>query len=219
MKSKSVKVDFLARVEGEGGISVKVRDDRVVDVQMRIFEPPRFFEAFLRERHFLEVPDITARICGICPVAYQMSACQAIEAAFGVRVNSGIRDLRRLLFAGEWIESHGLHIYMLHAPDFLGYEDGLQLAKDHPDAVKRGLKLKKIGNELMTIVGGREIHPVNVRVGGFYRLPDLRTLKAFTDQLKWARDAAVETIRWTATLPFPDFEMDFAFVSLRHPDE
>ena len=219
MKNKTISVDYLARVEGEGGIFVKVKDGRVSDVQMKIFEPPRFFEAFLRGRHYSEVPDITARICGICPVAYQMSSCQAIEAAFGVQVDPMIHALRRLLFCGEWIESHILHVYLLHAPDFLGYEDALQMAKDHLVHVQRALELKKVGNDLMILVGGREIHPINVRVGGFYKLPDHRELKAFTDKLKWARDAAVETTRFVATLPFPEFEMDYECVSLQHPDE
>lgn len=219
MKSKVINVDYLARVEGEGGIFVKMRDNRVVDVQMKIFEPPRFFEAFLRGRSYLEVPDITARICGICPVAYQMSSCQAIEAAFGVQIEQGIQDLRRLLYCGEWIESHALHVYLLHAPDFLGYQDALQMAKDHAVHVERGLAIKKIGNELMTIVGGREIHPINVRVGGFYKLPDQRALAAFADKLKWARDASVEMVRFAATLPFPDYEADYDCVALRHPEE
>jgi sulfhydrogenase subunit alpha len=219
MRSRTVKVDYLARVEGEGGIAVKIRDGKVADVQVRIFEPPRFFEAFLRGRHFSEVPDITARICGICPVAYQMSSCQAIEAAFAVSVDAALRDLRRLLYCGEWIESHTLHVCLLHAPDFLGYADSLQMAKDHPAPVQRGLKLKKIGNELMQLIGGREIHPVNVRVGGFYRLPETRALKEFAEKLKWARDAAVEMVRWTAALPTPEFEVDYPYVALRHPAE
>ncbi len=219
MKNKTIKVDFLARVEGEGGLYVKLKGKTVADVQFRIFEPPRFFEAFMRGRDFREAPDITARICGICPVAYQMSSCHAMENACGVKVEGQLRSLRRLLYCGEWIESHVLHVYMLHAPDFLGYEDAIQLAKDHPDAVQRGLKLKKTGNEIVNLLGGREIHPINVRVGGFYKLPAQRDLAELAEHLKWARDAALETVRWVATLKFPDFEPDYLFVSLRHPDE
>jgi sulfhydrogenase subunit alpha len=219
MKARTIKVDFLARVEGEGGLYVKVKDNRVVDAQLKIFEPPRFFEAFLRGRKFSEAPDITARICGICPVAYQMSAVHAVENAFGVRLDGQLRALRRLLYCGEWIESHVLHVYMLHAPDFLGYADAIQMAKDYPDAVKRGLQLKKAGNDIVTLIGGREIHPINVRVGGFYKAPSKRDLAPLAEKLKWARDAALETVRWAATLPFPEFEQDYQFVSLQHPDE
>jgi len=219
MKTKTIRVSYLARVEGEGGLYIKVRDDRVVDVKLRIFEPPRFFEAFLRGRNFAEVPDITARICGICPIAYQMSAVHAIENAFGVNVNGQLRALRRLMYCGEWIESHTLHVYLLHAPDFLGYQDAIEMAKDHGSVVRRGLQLKKVGNEIVTLLGGREIHPINVRVGGFYKVPSRHQLEGLAERLKWARDAALETVRWAATMPFPDFEQDYLFVALRHPHE
>jgi len=219
MKARTIKVDYLARVEGEGAIMVKIKGGKVVDVKLRIFEPPRFFEALLRGRQFSEAPDITARICGICPVAYQMSACHALEDAFGVKVEGPIRELRRLIYCGEWIESHSLHVYMLHAPDFLGYEDGIRMAADHPGELKRGLQLKKVGNEIVTQIGGREIHPVNVRVGGFYRVPTRQELAPLAEKLKWARDAALQTVRWVATFKFPGLERDYEFVALRHPNE
>ena len=219
MNDKTIKVDYLARVEGEGSIYVKIKNNEVADVKFKVFEPPRFFEAFLRGRNYSEAPDITARICGICPVAYQMSAIHAIENAFGITIDGQLRELRRLLYCGEWIESHVLHVYMLHAPDFLGYEDVLQLSKDHGAVVQQALKMKKIGNELVRLLGGREIHPINVRVGGFYRVPEKREFVPITENLKWLRDAAVEMIRWSATLPFPEMEEDYEFVSLSHPDE
>src|SRR6266496_4819946 len=160
----TLKTDYLTRVEGEGQLSIKIKDGKITDAKFKIIEPPRFFEAFLRGRKYDEAPDITARICGICPVAYQMSAVHAMENTFGTVVDGQLRALRRLLYCGEWIESHGLHIYMLHAPDFLGYEGALEMAKDHGDVVKQGLALKKAGNDLMSVIGGREVHPINVRV-------------------------------------------------------
>lgn len=216
MVRKTIKVDYLARVEGEGALTVVIRDGAVESAKLRIFEPPRFFEAFLRGRAFSETPDITARICGICPVAYQMSAVHAIENALGVTVPKPIRDLRRLLYCGEWIESHTLHVYMLHAPDFLGYEGAIEMARDYPDIVKRGLALKKAGNAILSLLGGREIHPINVRVGGFYRTPRRRELQPLAEQLKWARDAALETVQWAGGFDFPDCERDYEFVALRH---
>jgi len=218
-KSKTIKVDYLARVEGEGGLHLHVSKDKDVQAQLNIFEPPRFFEAFLRGRSYKEPPDITARICGICPVAYQMSAIHAIENAFHAEIDPQIRALRRLLYCGEWIESHVLHVYMLHAPDFLGYEDAIQLAKDAPEAVERGLKLKKYGNDIVNLLGGREIHPVNVRIGGFYKIPKKREFEELKEKLKWARDAAIETTKWVSTFSFPDFDQDYEFVALRHPQE
>ena len=220
MKSKkTIKVDYLARVEGEGGLSVKFKGNDVADVKFNIFEPPRFFEAFLRDRDYSEAPDITARICGICPMAYMSSSIQAMETGFGVEVDAQINALRRLIYCGEWIESHVLHIYMLHAPDFLGYQDVIQLAKDFPEVVQRGLELKKLGNDIITLLGGREIHPINLKVGGFYKVPTKKELSSLLDRIKWARDAAYETVLWTATLPFPEFEQDYEFVALHNPEE
>lgn len=219
VKSRRIEVDYLARVEGEGALYIDVEDGELKQVQLKIFEPPRFFEAFLRGRALTEAPDITARICGICPVAYMMSAVHAMESALGVTVDEGIRRLRRLLYCGEWIESHVLHIYMLHAPDFFGYDDAIAMAKDHRDAVMRGLRMKKAGNELVRILGGREIHPINVCVGGFYKLPRRAWFVDILDELKWARDAAAETVHWVAGFDFPELERDYEFVALRHASD
>lgn len=216
MTRRTIKVDYLARVEGEGAFKVVVRDGKVRSAELSIFEPPRYFEALLRGRRFDEAPDINARICGICPVAYQMSTVHAMEDALGISVDGPLRELRRLLYCGEWIESHTLHIYMLHAPDFLGYDGVVDMAGEHGDAVRRGLALKKIGNQIITLLGGREIHPINVRVGGFYRTPRKRELQGLAEGLKWARDAALETVRWVAGFDFPDRERDYTFVALRH---
>jgi coenzyme F420-reducing hydrogenase alpha subunit len=215
--TRTIRVEYLARVEGEGGLKVRVRAGRVIEAQLKIFEPPRFFEAFLRGRSFLEAPDLTARICGICPVAYQMSAVAAMETACGVEVGEPIRKLRRLLYCGEWIQSHALHVVLLHAPDFLGYPSGIEMARDHGPAVERGLRLKKAGNTLMEALGGRAIHPVNVRVGGFYRVPAKRELLRLVDELRWARDTALETTSWVSGFTFPELERDVCYVALRHP--
>lgn len=219
MKAHTINVETLARVEGEGAIRIKVRGQTIQELVLNIYEPPRLFEGFLRGRKFLEVPDITARICGICPVAYQMSSVQALERLLGVTVDPRVRDLRRLLYCGEWIESHALHVYLLHAPDFLGTQDAIQLAKSHPDVVKEGLRLKKIGNEILRVVGGREIHPINVRVGGFYRSPEPSEFDELKKDLDWAIEASIRTIRFVSTFRFPDFDRPYLFVSLHHPEE
>jgi sulfhydrogenase subunit alpha len=214
MARKTINVDYLARVEGEGGVRITFDDRTVRNVELRIFEPPRFFEAFLRGRDYTEAPDITARICGICPVAYQMSAVHAMEDALGVTVSEPVRELRRLLYCGEWIESHTLHIYMLHAPDFLGYQGAIEMAKDHGDVVRQGLALKKVGNEILELLGGRAIHPVNVRVGGFYRAPSRRELRTLVEPLQRARDIAQAAVRFVSGFDFPDCERDYEFVAL-----
>jgi coenzyme F420-reducing hydrogenase alpha subunit len=216
-RTTTIRTDYLARVEGEGAMLVEIDDGIVTNVQLKIYEPPRFFEAFLRGRHFTEAPDITARICGICPVAYQMSSVQAMEQACGVEVDGQLRALRRLLYCGEWIESHALHVFMLHAPDFLGYENAIELARDHPELVAQALELKKTGNELMTVVGGREVHPINVRVGGWYRTPRKRELATLVEKLERALEIALATVTVTAGLDFPDYSFDYELVALSEP--
>ncbi len=217
--TRTIRVAALSRVEGEGGLHVRLRGNEVAGVELHIYEPPRFFEAFLRGRSAHEVADIVARICGICPVAYQMSAVHALEQALGVTVSPEVRRLRRLLYCGEWIESHGLHMHLLHAPDFLGCESGLQAAERWPDEIRRGLQLKKHGNELLEVLGGRAIHPINVALGGFHRLPRVDELARLIPAFEWGLTAAVEATRWAASFYFPDFETDYEFVALAHPDE
>lgn len=218
-KSRTIHVDYLARVEGEGSLYIKTKGNQVEDVKLKIFEPPRFFEALLRGRELFDVPDITARICGICPVAYQMSSVYAMENALGTILPEYLHQLRRLIYCGEWIESHTLHVYMLHAPDFLGYLDAIQMAKDYQNALKRGLRIKKAGNEIIRLLGGREIHPINVKVGGFYQLPQKTELLKLAETLKQARDDALETVSWVSRFTFPILEKPYECVSLSHQDE
>jgi coenzyme F420-reducing hydrogenase alpha subunit len=217
--TRTIEVKTLSRVEGEGALFVQLDGDRIERVELNIFEPPRFFEAFLRGRQVREVPDITARICGICPVAYQMSSCHALEKALGIEVGPEIRRLRRLLYCGEWIESHALHIYLLHAPDFLGFESGISLAAERRDVVEKGLRLKKIGNRLVEVVGGRAIHPINVAVGGFYRAPSRSALHGLLGDLEWGLQSAIDTLKLVCTFDFPDLEIDYEMVCLKSPAE
>ena len=215
---RTLTVGALARVEGEGALHVTLTDGAVDSVELNIYEPPRFFEAFLRGRAYTEPPDITARVCGICPVAYQISACNAIEDACGVTVDPPLVELRRMLYCGEWIHSHALHIYLLHAPDFLGYPDAISFAKEHTEFFERGLALKKAGNRLMEQLGGRAIHPINVRLGGFYSVPRRNDLKPLAEHLRRALDDALFTVRSVAEFDFPDAESDHELLALTQPD-
>ena len=217
-RTRQLRVSSLARVEGEGGLRVVIDGDRVDEIELQIYEPPRFFEACLRGRQYTEVLDITARICGICPVAYQTSGSNAIEDACGISVDGRIAALRRLLYCGEWISSHVLHIYLLHAVDFLGYQDAIALAQDHRAEVERGLALKKVGNAVLEAVGGRAIHPVNPRLGGFHRAPTPQELAVLAEQLRRGLDLALETVTWVAGFDIPDVEIDHELVALTHPD-
>jgi sulfhydrogenase subunit alpha len=216
---KNIEVPALARVEGEGGLFIRMKDGKAIEVRLDIYEPPRFFEALLIDRFIQEVPDITARICGICPVAYQMSSIMAIEAALGIEVSSDIYALRRLFYCGEYIESHGLHIFLLQAPDLLGQPSALDLATIAPDVVKNALRMKKIGNEILRTIGGRSVHPVNACVGGWYRWPDSTGMKALLPELEWALETAKEAVKWAISLPYPTIEINYEFVAVHHAAE
>ena len=218
-QTRRIKVDALARVEGEGALEVRIKDGRVTHVAFRIGEPARLFEAFLVGRQFSEVPDITARICGICPIAYMLSSSQAIEDALGVVVSEPVRRLRRLIYCGEWIASHVLHAAFLHAPDFLGMADAFALARRDPALVKTALDLKGLGNRILEVVGGRAIHPVNLRLGGFYRAPSAAAVRSLCGPLREGMRQAMELGHAFARFDFPDTEVDYTFVSLHHPDD
>jgi sulfhydrogenase subunit alpha len=218
-QTRQLRVNSLARVEGEGALRVVIEDGALQSAELQIYEPPRFFEAFLRGRQHTEPPDITSRICGICPVAYQTTSCQAIEAACQADITEDIAALRRLLYCGEWISSHALHMYFLHIPDFLGYPDVIKLARDYRSAVERGLRLKQAGNAILEIVGGRAIHPVNPRVGGFHRAAPSASLAELSRQLRQALDDALATVEFVATFEYPDRELDATLLAVHHADQ
>jgi sulfhydrogenase subunit alpha len=217
-ETRTIRTEALARVEGEGAMQVTIRGGEVENVELQIYEPPRFFEALLRGRDFKEAPDITARICGICPVAYITSAFNAMEDALDAEVGEEIRALRRLMYCGEWIESHALHVFLLHAPDFFGFDSAWQMARDHRDVVEGALRVKAMGNEILRTIGGRAIHPINTRVGGFYKAPSRSDLEALVPGLEESRDFMGVAAGFLAGLDFPDFEQDYEFVALRDPD-
>lgn len=218
-KSRTIRVNYLARVEGEGALHVSMRDGQIADLRLEIFEPPRFFESFLRGRHSREAPDLTSRICGICPVAYQMSAVHAFERLYGVELDPAVRALRRLYYCGEWIESHALHVHMLAAPDFMGCDSVITLAEKDRGAVERGLRIKKAGNAIVALLGGRSVHPVGACIGGFTRVPRRDELASLREELLRARTDAAECVRWVARFDLPAAGGDVEFVALRHPDE
>jgi coenzyme F420-reducing hydrogenase alpha subunit len=211
---KQIKVDYLARVEGEGALDIQVKDNEIQSLKLRIFEPPRFFQGFLVGRKFDEVPEIVSRICGICPVAHQTTAIMALEDAMGIKVSRQTKDLRKLLVLSQYIQSHTLHIYMLAAPDFLGYESVLAMVPDYTPVVTRALKLKRLGNDLTTCIGGREVHPVTAMVNGFTKVPTKEDLTGFKKKLLAAKEDALETVKLVNSFPIPDFIRECEHVAL-----
>jgi len=217
-RSVAIHVPVLARVEGEGALDLRIDDGDITQLRLRIFEPPRFFEKFLEGRHYTEIPDMVARICGICPVAYQVTAAQALERLFGVELSPWARAMRRVFYCGEWIQSHSLHIHLLAAPDFFGCSNAIELARIAPDEVRRGLRIQGLGNELMDLFGARSVHPVGVRVGGFHGAPSRDRITEMREQLRAALPQAEALIRWAAAIPLPADDQAFVSVAMRRPD-
>ena len=215
----SIQVPVLTRVEGEGALELEIRDGDITTLNLRIYEPPRYFEKFLEGRSYLDVPDMVARICGICPVAYQMSAVQALENAVDFTPSDWVLAMRRLLYCGEWIQSHSLHIHLLAAPDFLGFDNALDMSARHPDIVQRGLMLQGLGNQIISLLGGRSVHPVGVLPGGFYKAPSKHDARVLLDNLITARQDCYDLVEWTCKLDLPDTRQAITSVALRHENQ
>ena len=214
MTHRTIETGLLARVEGESKLHVRIEDGIVADVRLDIFEPPRYFEQLLVGRGYGDVLDITARICGICPVAYQMTAAHAFEQLFGTEVPAGTRELRRLMYCGEWIQSHMLHVHLLAAPDYLGFSDALAMAARHPDTFTRGFRLQGLGSDLMAAIGGRPVHPVTPVVGGFSRSPNRTQLDPFLPRFRRAADDILDVADWVATFDVPSMSRSSEMLAL-----
>jgi len=218
-RNLSVNVEFLTRVEGHGHIVVDVAEGVLKTCQLQIVEAPRFFEAMLQGRSIFEAQHITSRICGICACGHSLASIQAAEQAIGFTPSAQTLKLRKLLLHMENLDSHVLHIYMLAAPDLLGVKSFMGLMKDHADAVRRALRMKKVCNDVCDILVGRHVHPISCVVGGFTKLPGKKELEAMHTLLLQVREDLAPTVALAATLKFPHFERETEYVGLVSDDE
>jgi coenzyme F420-reducing hydrogenase alpha subunit len=216
---RQLRVPILGRIAGQGALDLDIEGERVAALRLRLVEPPRLFERLLEGYGHDQVVDAVARICGLCPVAYQLAAAQAFERLFGYEPSPWVRAMRRVLCCGEWLQSHALHIHLMAAPDFLGVDDALAVAADHAAVLQRGLRLHALGADVVRLLGGRAVHPVGVRVGGFHRAPKPSEVAPLVDRLAAAIPEAEDLVRWTATFAFPADEQPFTSVALGHPHE
>lgn len=213
--STTIRIEHLARVEGHGGVTVVLEDGAVSDVRFDVFEAARLVETLVRGRSYEDVSQILSRICAICSVAHALTSIKATERAFGVEVSPQTKALRDLLFRGENIESHALHLFFLALPDYLGYPSAVALAKDYPDAVKIALRLKQLGNTIQEVIGGRAVHPVNAIVGGFGRVPAEEQLISLREALLAGIADCRAAMDLLVTLPAADYCLtDTVFAAL-----
>lgn len=217
---KNIRLGHLGRVEGHGGIEVDIQDGKITRVNFDIYEGSRFYEALIVGKHYREVPSIVSRVCAICSVAHTLTSQMAIENAFSVAVSPQTTLLRGLLLHGGMIESHALHVFLLVLPDFLQYSGALDMAKDYPTEVGIALRLKKLGNAIQTLVGGRAIHPINPIVGGFGRIPTRREIEDLHAQLEEGLKEALKTVPLFENIELPDFaDSPSIFAALRSTDD
>lgn len=217
--SKRIDVHHVTRVEGHGNIVVEVNDSQLKECRFDVVETPRFFEAMLRGRPYMEASHITSRICGICATGHATTSLRASEKALGITPSRQTELLRKLSFHGEILDSHILHVYMLVAPDFLGVGSVIPLASSHPEVVLRALRMKKLSGDICAVVTGRHTHPIAMTVGGFTHFPKKEELESLRVRLEAARADVDATVELFATLSWPQFERDTEYISLTRPDE
>jgi len=219
MSERKINVDYISRVEGQGGIDLYVtRDGELRDAKVRIFEPPRFFEAFMVGRKYDELMELAARICGICPVSHEISALRAVEEALGVEVSEATKRVRKLMAMSALISSHVLSVYFLTLPDYFGGRDLIEVAGENPGLLKRGLELKRLGNDLTELIGGRSVHPVTAIVGGFTNSISKQDADAMRKRLIEAKSDSLETVDLFKGLKIPDFTRKCEHVAISRPD-
>ena len=219
MTTLKVDVHHVTRVEGHGNIVVDTKNGEIKECRFEVVEAPRFFEAFVRGRPYRDLSHITSRICGICSVGHATTSLRATEKALGVEPSEQTVLLRKLNFHGEMIDSHVLHTYMLVAPDFLGVGSVIPLVETHSDVVRRALRIKKLSGDLCAMIGGRHTHPCALAVGGFTHLPTETELREMRARMVDTRADMDETVALFATLPWPEFERETEYVSLKKADE
>jgi len=217
---RSIVIPHLGRVEGHGGIFVKVVGDTVHDVNMDIFEGSRYYEALLVGKHYLEVQGIITRVCAICSASHTVAALSALEKALGIEQSERVHHLRGLLLLGGTIESHALHVFALALPDFLGFDSVITMASKYPEEVAFALRLKQLGNRIQELVGGRAVHPINTLVGGFGKVPPHRDLVQIREQLEQVLEPTLRMVELAATLPLPAWAaQETVYVALRPYEE
>jgi len=217
-KKSKIMIEPLARVEGHGGIKVEIEDNKISNVEVQVLEGPRLFETLVVGKTPQEDLSIVPRICAICNLSHKYAAIRGLEKAIGVKVDSTTQLYRQFMHHGEMIESHSLHIYFLALPDFLGYDNAIAMAEKYGDVVVKALQLKKFGNKIMRMMGGRMIHGENPIIGGFGKLPTKEQLNKIKEEALELLPFAIDTIDLLASLEIPDhMERETQFLCCKPP--
>ena len=204
--TNSYHIEHICRVEGHGNLLVEMEGNEVTNAEMQIIEGARFLEGFAVGRKYDEAVNIISRICAICSASHQLSAVSALERAVGIEPSKQVQEFRDLLYHGENLQSHILHVGMLALPDFLGFDGAIQMVPKFPNEVKMVLRMKRTANDLQALIGGREIHPINIIPGGFGTYPTTNQLKEMKEKLIQFKQDTQAFADLLATLEMPAFE-------------
>ncbi|MFH1722944.1 MAG: Ni/Fe hydrogenase subunit alpha [Candidatus Altiarchaeota archaeon] len=215
----TIELDHITKVEGHAKLKVKVDGGVVTKCQLEVFEGARYFEGILQGRRYDEAPHLTSRICGVCSQAHLITALQAIENALGVDVSPQTRLLRELLLLGQMIQSHALHLYLLVLPDYMGFESAIAMAAKYPKHIQRALNIKKLGNDICTLIGAREVHSITAVPGGFSKIPSQKELDSLLERIKKQKGDIVKAAELFAEFKYPDYQRPTEYVALQKEDE
>jgi coenzyme F420-reducing hydrogenase alpha subunit len=214
-----IDINYIARVEGESSVKLEIEEGKLKELRLNIWEPPRFFEGFLVGRKFDEVPDIVARICGICPVSHMTTAIRAMENAFGFTPSPGVKRIRKILALSQILSSHLAHLYVLALPDFFRLNSVVEMLPHFEKEIKRFLRLKEAANSITALFGGRALHPVSMVVGGFTKVPSKADTEKAAKELESLHEDALETLKMASELKCPALENNAEFVALKGKGE
>jgi len=212
--AKAIKLEHITKIEGHATLTLAVDKGEVKKCELGSFEGSRYFEGILKGRRIYEAPEITSRICGICSTIHYLTSTQAVENALGLKPTLQTMMLRELMVLGERIRSHAAHLYFLALPDYLGAESALALGPKYKNDVARALKLTKLGNELVSTVGGRALHPVSAQPGGMLKIPSQDQIDDLRRRLQDAQADAIATGKLFSKLKNPKFENETEYFSL-----
>lgn len=214
-----IKIDHIAKIEGHAGFTADIVGGNVTQARLQVLEGARLLEGILRGRYYNEVSQISARICGVCPVVHTLTSIKALENALGIEVSEQTILLRKLLMLGQIINSHALHIFFFSLSDFFGIKDDLKLIDKYPKKTKQAVSIREFGNQIIEIIGGRSIHPLTPAVGGFTKLPDVQKILKIGERAKEILPKTIELAEFFAKLKYPEFERETKFVNLTNKDE
>ncbi len=213
---KRIIPQYIAKIEGHGIVKIDFKEHTA---QLQVLEGERLFEGILIGRNYIDAPFVTSRICGVCPTAHNIASIKAIEDVFGVSPSEKTVNLRKLMLCGQMIQSHVLHLFFLALPDYVGLDSALFLTKKDPAKFRLALNLKNLGDEIISGIGGRAIHPLTTTVGGFSKLPSLSDIRKLRNNLESCVADAKETINLFGNFNYPELERKTEYMSLHSDGE